>query len=88
VERQEGKPALRLNIGVGIVLPIERVRDVVECNDLVNLRHEQVSRPHERVATLDSARTDEPSGLGTTADLMRGLLQVPKEQADEVHRGH
>jgi hypothetical protein len=73
-EKQQGRQTIRLNIGVGIVLPIERVRDVLESDELVALRREQLERPQERVATL--------SGLDDTDnDLAKGAFESALHRA-------
>lgn len=44
-------------------------------------------RTYDETSTEATADSDSGS-LGATADLMGKLLQVPKDEADEVHRGH
>lgn len=38
--------------------------------------------------TVDERSTNPDSGLRKTAGLMGQLLQVPKEEAEQVHRSH
>jgi len=60
-----------------------------EVRDVVRKAEDKSAKASEGV-NLDFSPSSEtePGSLTKTADLMGTLLQVPKEQADEVHRSH
>lgn len=54
IERQKGQPTLELHIGVGVVVPIERVRDVVEGSKLRGDRLKSATPVYTREITADA----------------------------------
>jgi hypothetical protein len=83
--------SIPVHTGVGIVTPVRFIRETLGDPKLVEERESRATElraydgweePAE--ATADSDLVD----LGPTADLMGRLLQVPKEEADKVHRDH
>jgi hypothetical protein len=75
-----------LKSGIAIVTPAHKIKELLMREDVVEDREHALNEL--RAATFDSAGDDALSSLAGTADLMTNLLQVPKEEADEVHRGH
>jgi hypothetical protein len=69
-------------------VPVWKLSELLNSEDVVEMRRHLADETlnGESTAVLDLA-TDRPS-LTPTADLMSKLLQVPKEEADEVHRDH
>jgi hypothetical protein len=76
-----------INTGIGIVVPAEQILGAI--TPYLEAQAEVIRQQirEDGAATMDSAVPNGP-GLDATADLMGKLLQVPKEEADEVHRGH
>lgn len=80
--------------GVGVMLPSRFILEALMTEDARNERRQwdtERSRADEQTQPpLRSASTliGEPVGLEATVDLMSKLLQVPKAEADEVHRSH
>lgn len=83
VERQQDRSVLKLHVGVGIVLPIERLWELMD-NETVKDQQKRSTRRvgRRREATLDSVGATDDS-LDQTADLMGNLLAVPKDEARE-----
>jgi len=82
--------AIPIHTGVGIVTPVRFIRETL--NDPVFIKDRVEKEQEQRTEQLDinteaTASSDQPD-VGRTADLMSKLLQVPKNEADEVHRGH
>jgi hypothetical protein len=74
-----------INMGIAIVLPASRIFDIINSPELTKMRdkvNEQTAS--KTLPTMDTVDVED----STTADLMGKLLQVPKDEADEVHRGH
>ena len=67
----------RVDSGMMTVVPAWTIREALE--------HEMSIYEPSESAVLDSVIS---SDVDSTADLMGKLLQVPKEEADEVHRRH
>jgi hypothetical protein len=83
--------AYPIHTGVGVVTPIRYVKELLmENDDLKDAREasdkelQQGDDPEEGIATADSG-FDEAS---PTADFLGKLMEVPKSEADEVHRNH
>jgi hypothetical protein len=74
-----------INMGIAIVLPAERIFDILNGPELTAIREQADQRAQqEHLPTMDAAEVV----TYPTADLMGKLLQVPKDEADEVHRSH
>ena len=74
------------------VAPAWKLQDFLDRPEVVQMRQQRErewaeSARREPVAVLDAA-ADQPDSPDATADLMGRLVRVPKEEADEVHRGH
>jgi trypsin-like peptidase len=92
-ERQLGEPTMKIHIGVGIVQPVERVREVIYGKDLTDVRRAEALPSDEREITPDSVGTlpssieiqpDEADEFQRFEVLTRGLLSVPKSEVDEL----
>jgi hypothetical protein len=90
IEREAGVKVAKLNTGVAIVLPVERVRALIEGDDeLMKKRRKRAveSGPDIQDATLDSVDRQSDT-IGHAAGPKGKLLQVPKAEADAAHRRH
>jgi hypothetical protein len=84
--------AYPIHTGVAVVTPVRFIRELLmDDNELKEARDKadeaqqrQEDAESELVATGDSAM----EGVDATSDLLGHLFQVPKDEADEVHRGH
>lgn len=80
-----------LNMGICLIVPAELVKKVVYQTEIEEMR-KKAKEEEEPAAVLDS--TDAVADFhhigfeGPTGDLLNKLTQVPKSEADEVHRGH
>jgi hypothetical protein len=78
-----------IHAGVGVVTPIEPLLDLLADKGLAKMREEDerehLSRLPDNPAVMDSLV---PTPLERMSDLTSKLFQVPKDEADEVHRGH
>jgi hypothetical protein len=78
-----------MNTGVALVTPVEEIWHVLMREELVANRQRQIDEYEANTPEPTSATADSiGSGLVETAELMGKLLQVPKEEADDIHRGH
>jgi hypothetical protein len=75
------------NSGITVVVPIDRVLDIIDSPAFVQLR-ERERKNLEAEDMPTPATTEEPTEFARFEDLASGLLQVPKDEADEVHRDH
>lgn len=78
--------------GMLVAVPAWKLSELLgskEVRDVVRKAEDKSAKASEGV-NLDFSPSSEtePGSLTKTADLMGTLLQVPKEQADEVHRSH
>jgi hypothetical protein len=82
VTSERGEP---LNTGIAVVVPAEQIaRHVLSIvEEAVQMKRKGLD--DERRPVKDSAH---PGSATATADLLGKLLQVPKSEADEVHRQH
>ena len=78
------------NAGVGIVVPIEAIRELLEYDELVEWHRrkeqamEEADREDEEAAVLDIA--DPGSEFEQFEDLTRKLVNVPKKELDEKRK--
>jgi Ethanolamine utilization protein EutJ (predicted chaperonin) len=88
---QSGKPVsegwkVAVNTGMAAVVPAWKLTDLLDLEEVVRSRRELDDAEDRAGGVLDV--NIPPRGMTETADLMGKLLQVPKEEADEVRRGH
>lgn len=88
-----GNGYVRASSGMALVVPAWRLRGVLDHPDLVEIRRvrEKMWRDMEdsgEKALMDKSAVPAPDEVMTTGDLLGKLLQVPKEEADQVHRSH
>ena len=78
-------PDARVELGTGmlVVVPAWKLTELLNREDVRGVREAEA----EREETVEDVATAESQGQAT-ADLMGKSLQVPKDEADEVHRGH
>lgn len=77
-----------LNTGISVVVPIERAIELID-GSILGPEREAIRADLKRKTMPKAASGSLPSSsLDRTADLLGKLLRVPKEEADEVHRGH
>ena len=75
-----------VNMGIAVITPAQRVRELIELPELEEMRMNGDKKDlAEAVPTMDFAVD---STIESTANLMGKLLQVPKDEADEIHRDH
>jgi hypothetical protein len=93
VEKDKGTgSAYPIHTGIGVVTPVRSIRELLMEDETLKKDRDEKDRKkreedsEELVATADSAM--EPEGLDETGKLLGDLFQVPKSEADEVHRGH
>lgn len=91
---QQGKPTgehVRSNSGIAMVVPAWKLRQLINTFARARLEVEVAyvrsrGRSAQVPAGMDVEQGD--SGGSPTGELLRRLMQVPKEEADEVHRDH
>lgn len=79
-----------LNSGIAIVTPAEAIRELLTREDVVEDRKDAVARARREggpTVSLDS-NIHQGEEFDKFRDLTQTLLQVPKDEADEAHRGH
>jgi hypothetical protein len=76
-----------VNMGISIIVPAQRIREVIEQPQVEQMRDTQ-SKEAKAVVMDSTFESAEFRSFAPTEDLLSKLLQVPKEEADEVHRGH
>jgi len=75
-----------LNTGISVVVLADRILDLINHPDRVKERAEVEKQLKDQAMPIPaSSASGEPTPV---ADLMGKLLQVPKEEADEIHSGH
>lgn len=91
-ERQMGEPTMKIHVGVGIVQPVERVRELIYGTELQDLRRDKLEELSGRTDTLDSLGhltgeqelSDNMSGYERFESLPRAFHQIPKLEGDEL----
>lgn len=75
--------------GVGVMLRSQEIKQALMTDELKAERQKRLDifMSGPTAGVLQSARRSSDSTLEPMADLMGKLLRVPKEEADEVHRG-
>lgn len=85
---REDDDHFRENLGIGQVVPAFRLEGILQNDELGNeLKKVELDDDDGIEAVADSALSA-PDSVDATADLMGKLLQVPKDEADQIHRGH
>jgi hypothetical protein len=81
---------VRIHSGISAVTPVRFLRELLESDKLVAAREETASRERSEYEDPDTEAVaiSDTGAPNRTADLMGKLLQVPKDEADEVHRHH
>jgi len=79
--------------GIGMVLPAQAILDFLGGPEVIEMKMNREKKLKERVKAAAGKgpvgqSIPELSGVDKTADTLGKLLRVPKEEADEVHRGH
>lgn len=85
-----GSISMDLNSGIAIVTPAEAIRELLTREDVVEDRKDAVARARREggpTVSLDS-NIHQGEEFDKFRDLTQTLLQVPKDEADEAHRGH
>jgi hypothetical protein len=80
-----------VHAGVGVVVPVERVHELLNGDELRKKREDEDLRLVSRRQNEDGATLDmvgEPNEFERFHHLTKGLFAVSKDEADEVHRGH
>ncbi|MGA8747018.1 MAG: hypothetical protein WB507_14305 [Solirubrobacterales bacterium] len=81
----ETKATAPVNAGIGVVMPAQKIIDLLMEDELVAKRDEEKKRleDDEPTPVPDSLEDDEPSGFERFEDLTDKLLGVPKKKLDE-----
>ncbi len=78
----------RINSGIGIVVPAENIVKALQPLREYIMEKRREARREQTAATPDDLAAAREPPPTATADMMGKLLQVPKGEADEVHRSH
>jgi hypothetical protein len=79
-----------VNMGIAVIAPAQRILEVIDQPEVEKMRKKSKRAKDSSLAPtmdFDSAIVAD-SPMAATADLMGRLLGVPKDEADEIHRGH
>jgi hypothetical protein len=85
VDREDDE-SLKENLGIGQVVPAFRMEGLMQQKDLRDECGKAEDQDDGPEAVADSAQTKD--SIAATAGLMHKLLQVPPEEAAEVHESH
>ncbi len=76
-----------INMGIAVVLPVTRVLDVINSEELTKMRREaDEAEVTASLPTLDSAETPPESEYERFEDLTHKLVNVPKKEIDEKRK--
>ena len=91
-EGQKTGHFVRVPSALGIVVPAWEIHDILTGEKAMAKRKEVEQRwneeGNEEVPSAEAEEAYAESTLGPTADLLENLFGVPKDEADEVHKGH
>jgi len=77
-----------LNTGIAVVVLVDRILELLNKSDQVRERDDMKKRFEEATQSVPIPTSTEPDTIAATADLLKELLGVSKDDIEDVHKGH